>query len=302
MSEKSSMPEPDEGGTRRDRPDSGPDAGADSGREAGPDQTAPHVPLDDATTPYGPLDDATSPYEPIDDPEATGPLTRPDQTPRGGAAAGAAADGAAAAAHRDTEATQIVNAWTGRAEVRGPVPPQYGDEWTDQEPGEPGRRWWMPILLGLLGVLLILAGVAAVTLLRRNTTSEPTPIPPVTPTAAHPVTASPSPPPSSPPPTTAPPTASTVLVPPTTGDSLPVARGKLEALGLVVHVSEQENPTATPGTVLTTDPPAGRTVPAGSDIIVFVAKAPPSASPEPKPSPTRPAPESKSPAAAPTKN
>jgi hypothetical protein len=221
----------------------------------------------DQTAPYAPLDDATE-------------------------------------ARHDPDATQVVNAWTGRAEVRGPIPPDDGEEWTEQGPDEPGRRWWMPIFLGLLGLLVVIAAIVAATLLSRNNDNQPVPTTPATPSAAPtPRSTSPSAPQTNAPPSSAPPTATTVVVPETFGDSEAVARGKLEAIGLVVHVMTQEDPVAKPGTVLATTPPAGSEVLSGSDITVIVARAMASTSPEPKPSPSRHVPEeSKSPAAAATAN
>jgi len=271
MSEKSSTPDdaqPDE------------DATQPFAKPAGPDATAP-IPVDDATAPYDrvdatapyePLGDGTEPFDPVAD-DATRPLP-----PAAGAAGAAGALGAAGAT--DPDATQVADAWTGRAEVRGPVPPPETQEWTDQEPEEPGRRWWLPILLGLLGVLVVIGGVAAAMMLT-SSDDEPTPIPTPSRTAATTPSVSASPQPS-PTLSSAPPTvAATVLVPPTDGDTQAIATGKLTALGLVVHVQFQEDPVATPGTVLGTVPTAGSEVPAGSEITIIVAKAMASSSPSP---------------------
>jgi hypothetical protein len=251
MSEKSSLPDPDEDATK---PFTRPNAGGESL-------------------------DATAPYEPVDaddDPDATRPIARPDTT------AGAGAAGAGGAGATDPDATQVSDAWTGRAEVRGPIPPEEPDEYADQEPEEPGRRWWLPILLGVLGLLVVIAGITAAMMLSGND-DEPTPTPSVSGSiATSPSAASPSAAPSSAAPSSAPPSAeTTVLVPETFGNSQGVATNKLEALGLKVNVVFQEDPIADPGTVLATTPPAGSVVPAGSEITIIVAKALPSSSPSP---------------------
>ena len=42
--------------------------------------------------------------------------------------------------------------WSGRAEVRSPRPDDSAGEWYVEEQG--GRRWWLPILWGVLALLL----------------------------------------------------------------------------------------------------------------------------------------------------
>lgn len=266
MAEKSSTPDPDEDATKpfnRPRP-----GGADEGL--------------DATAPYKPVGEATASYDPVadDDEDATRPIARPDATAVGGAGAAGAAGA--------NDPTEVIDAWTGRAEVRGPVPPADTEQWTDEEAGEPeepGRRWWLPILLGVLALLVVIAGITAAVLLSGD--DEPAPTPTATGSiAASPSAASPSATPSSPAPSSAPPTAATtVVVPETFGDSQATATNKLTALGLVVNVVFQEDPVAQPGTVLATTPPATSVVPAGSEITIIVAKALSSPSPEPSPSP-----------------
>jgi hypothetical protein len=118
-----------------------------------------------------------------------------------------------------------------------------------------------------------------------NNDEQPPATPQTSPTAAAPTSAapSPSPQPTSAAPTTAGPTASTVLVPETFGDTQSVATGKLTALGLTVSVLTQEDAVAQPGTVLATNPPAGSVVPAGSEIVIIVAKAIPNSPAAPSP-------------------
>ena len=60
----------------------------------------------------------------------------------------------------DATAVQPPAAWAGRAEVRPPGPgqPEYSTS-SDWEavppPAEPRARWWMPILIGVLALLLL---------------------------------------------------------------------------------------------------------------------------------------------------
>jgi hypothetical protein len=211
------------------------------------------------------------------DQDATQPFTRP------GADSDATRQLPPTGRADDADATQVADAWTGRAEVRGPTPAADTEEWIDQGEPEPGRRWWLPILLGLLAILLVFGAVAAFVALSNNSGGGPNPTP--TPSHPAPTSAAPSPTsaPPSPSPSSAPPSAATVIVPETSGDTQAVATGKLQALGLVVHTQTQEDPVATPGTVLGTVPTAGTEVPTGSDITLIIAKALASASPSPPP-------------------
>jgi hypothetical protein len=239
----------------------------------------------DATRDYGRSDpDATQVTPP--DPDAT-------RSPRG------------------PDATRVTpvdpDAWRGRAgvpptdPVRGAIPPQETEEWAQTDQEEPGRRWWLPILFGLLGVLLVLGIILAMVLANSDDGADnPTPAPSRTPgRTASAASVSPS---AAPTVTAASPsivqTATTVVVPETHGDTQAQATGKLEALGLIVRIQFQEDPIATPGTVLASSPIANSVVPSGSEIVLIIAKAIPSSAPSPVPASTRPAPEeSRSPAA-----
>jgi hypothetical protein len=179
--------------------------------------------------------------------------------------------------------------WAGRAGVppagvppRGPVPDEYG------QPEEPGRRWWMPILIGLVVVVLLAVLAFGLWLLLRNDTSTPTPSPTISsaaPTTAAPTTAGPT--------TTAPsPSATTqgpVVVPPLLGLPEDRARAQLLAAGLQPRL-EYRSASQPAGTVVDADPEPGTVVPPGSTVtlVVSTGPAPPpqSASPAPTATPT----------------
>ncbi|MFY1674435.1 PASTA domain-containing protein [Plantactinospora sp. WMMB334] len=170
-------------------------------------------------------------------------------------------------------------AWSGRAGVpaRGPEPAGpppagwgYGEEADD-------RRWWMPILVGtvaliLLGILVV-AGWLIVDSARRDTPTPPSPAvtSPIAPTR-----------PTTPPPTTTAATPSAtataagpVVLPPLVGLQVDEAVESLERLGLVPRIETQVS-SRPPGTVLDTDPSTGTQIEPGGEVILVVA-APPAA-------------------------
>ncbi|WP_420118921.1 PASTA domain-containing protein [Micromonospora sp.] len=256
-----------------------------------------------------PADDATRPLpRPPDD--ATGRLPAADRTaplPADRPPAGGPSPVDATARQAPVDATRPLPAadgpppgatdapvWSGRAGV----PPARADdpresaEWYAEE--QRGRRWWTPILLGVLGLVLLgLVGVGIWLVLRAvDTSSDGTPTPPPTAvptTGAAPTTAPPSTPPTTGPPTTPPTTAPTtepagIAVPPLVGLSQETAEALLGRLGLSSRVQTRESDRP-PGTVLSTDPGAGQTVSPGDEVTLVVA-AEPSASPSGTATPT----------------
>ncbi|NUT31472.1 MAG: PASTA domain-containing protein [Hamadaea sp.] len=184
----------------------------------------------------------------------------------------------------DPDATRIVGGdhWTGRAQVPPPdgvrdaVPPQ---EWAEEEQAQE-RRWWLPIVLGIAGVLLVLAIVLA-TVLLMNRDDEPEPIVPVSPTRPSPTAqpspaASPSAQPSPSAETSGP--AVQIEVPDVTGDTEASAVNRLIQRGFQTQVLYQDDPTTEPGRVIATNPIAGTLATPGSTVQVIVAQAP---SPQP---------------------
>ncbi|MEV0004201.1 PASTA domain-containing protein [Micromonospora sp. NPDC050980] len=170
----------------------------------------------------------------------------------------------------------VGGAWSGRAGVPPPRPagyPEPGTEWYGDE--QAGRRWWMPILLGVLALILIGLIAAGVWLALRaaDRDSGPGPSPSAVPstsapTSAAPTSASPSSSPSSAAPTTA---AAEVPMPPLVGLPESAARAALERLGIDYRV--QRRPSDRPaGTVIATDPEAGYSVGEGERVTVVVAE------------------------------
>ncbi|MCZ7478423.1 MULTISPECIES: PASTA domain-containing protein [unclassified Micromonospora] len=181
-----------------------------------------------------------------------------------------------------TAAQEPVGAWSGRAGVPPPRPagyPEPGGEYYGDE--QAGRRWWMPILLGILALLLLgLIGVGVWLALRaadRNSDPGP-PVPSISAqTSAAPTSAAPSSsPPSTAPATTAP---AEVPMPPLVGLPEAAARAALDRLDLDYRVQRRASDRPA-GTVISTDPEAG--YPVGEDervTIVVAVPAPPTSGP-----------------------
>ncbi|MFG3604060.1 PASTA domain-containing protein [Micromonospora chersina] len=207
------------------------------------------------------------------------------QGPAGGADADATrplppGDGGAGA-RRPMDATRaepVSPAWSGRAGVPPPRPagyPEPGTEWYTEE--QAGRRWWMPILLGIIALLLIaLIGVGVWLALRaadRNAEPglSPSAVPSTAPqTSVTPSTAAPSSSPRSSPPTTT--AAAEVPMPPLVGLPESAARAALDRLGVDYRVRYRTSDQPA-GTVIDTDPEAGKTVAEGDQVTIVVARA-----------------------------
>jgi hypothetical protein len=185
-------------------------------------------------------------------------------------------------------------AWSGRAEVR---PPQAGgirqqvppDEWEDYD--QSGRRWWLPIVLGLVALLLLGALGTGAWLILRNQNNKPAPANtgPATPTAS----AKPSQ--TSAAPTTAAATLTSapaqVAVPSLAGLSAVQAQGLLRQNQLNYRLAYRSDPNTPVGDVIETDPPAGTQVAPGSQVTIVISAAPAtSAAPSPSASASRSAP------------
>lgn len=171
--------------------------------------------------------------------------------------------------------------WSGRAGVPPPRSDDAGEqaEWYGDE--QRGRRWWTPILLGVLALLLLgLVGVGIWLALRAaDSPSDGTPTPPPTavpttgaaPTTAAPTTAAPTTVPPTTPPTAAPTTGPAgIPVPPLVGLSQETAETLLGRLGLSSRVQTRESDRP-PGTVLATDPDRGELVSPGDEVTLVVA-------------------------------
>ena len=183
--------------------------------------------------------------------------------------------------------------WSGRAEVPSLRPGDdrelaagdwYGDE-------QAGRRWWLPIVWGI--VLLLLIGLLGVGLwLARQAVdgggSAPPSAQPTTSAAPTSASASPTRSPSAAPTTSAAPTA--VPMPPLVGLSEGAARALLDQLDLEHRV--EYRPSDQPaGTVIATDPAAGELVESRDVVRLVVATAspsPPATAPTAEPTITEP--------------
>lgn len=177
-------------------------------------------------------------------------------------------------------------AWSGRAGVptRPAAYQEPGGEWYAEE--QAGRRWWMPILLGILALLLIALIGLGVWLALRASQRTPGPAPSLTavPTSASRTSAAPT---TSPPTTPPSPTSVAVPMPPLVGLPESEARAILDRLGVDYRVRNRESDRPA-GTVIETDPAAGEPIRAGDQVLVVVAErtAPTTHAGTPTPSPT----------------
>ncbi|SCE69244.1 PASTA domain-containing protein [Micromonospora viridifaciens] len=171
-------------------------------------------------------------------------------------------------------------AWSGRAGVPPPRPVGGAEaEWYTEEQAE--RRWWMPILLGILALaLLALIGLGvwlALSAAERDPGQPPSPsaVPSSTPeTSAAPTTTAASTSPSATAPS-APPTTTLAArgpMPPLVGLPEAAARAVLDGLDVPYQVQRRasEQPA---GTVIETDPAAGEPIAAGEPVTIVVAEA-----------------------------
>jgi hypothetical protein len=189
-------------------------------------------------------------------------------------------------------------AWSGRAEVRAPRPgvTEYEEtEWPAGPVREPRDKWWMPILIGVIVLVLLGALGWGIYLIVQKSGNDETPAPATTPSAAPLTTATTAttepttePTTTSPPtttPTTTEPTNEAITIPAMKGRSLAEARAALNSIGLNYRLIYRADGDATPGTVLDSDPPEGQEVPADTTVTLVIATAPQTTNPA-TPSPT----------------
>lgn len=188
-------------------------------------------------------------------------------------------------------------AWAGRAQVRPPRPGQadYGtdSDWDAAPPVEPRGKWWLPILVGVVALVLLgLLGWGIYLITQDSDDGDETPAP-VAPASAPAATTKPTPTtkaPTTTPPTTEP-TESTnpaeVTVPALIGLSRADAQEALQRRGLRFRVISRPND-ATPGTVIDSDPAEGQQVPADTQVTLVIA-AQRSTTPTTQPTTTGPA-------------
>jgi hypothetical protein len=239
---------------------------------------------------------ATPPGKRLDDTVAdeAPPTSSGDDAPASSSSAASSSDAPPASAGDDV--TKVApaasndewSAWAGRAEVRSPRPARsiYDTDWSDGPPPvTPGQRdrWWMPIVVGVIVLLLLGVLSWAIYVIVQNSGEQPSTVTTTPPTVATAVTttgvpsAEPSTAPSTEPSTIPTTTATTqeptaaVTVPALRGSPLAEARAALNRTGLpyrVLYVSS----TAAPGTVIDSDPAEGQEVPPDTRVTIVVAR------------------------------
>ena len=170
--------------------------------------------------------------------------------------------------------------WSGRAEVRAPQPSRtaFDTDWPAGSVAQPRDRWWMPIVVGTI-VLVMLAVLGwAIYLIMRSVGRDDSPAPASTSadatTAAATTTATTTPTtgpttPSATPPTTEP-TMTEVTVPALRGLTLTEAKAALDRTGLSIRVIYRDSD-APAGTVIDSDPAEGQEVPPDTRVTLVIA-------------------------------
>jgi hypothetical protein len=181
-------------------------------------------------------------------------------------------------------------AWSGRAAGRAPQPGRTvyteTEEWPATVGREPRDRWWMPILVGFIALVLLAALAFGIYLIVQNTGGgdAPAPVIPTTVATTEAPTAPPTTEPSSEPttpsptPSTSEPATTEITVPALVGRSLTEAEAALTTMNLNWRVLYLDNK-ALPGTVIDSDPAEGQEVPPDTRITLVVAGPDPSATP-----------------------
>ncbi|MFI5936072.1 PASTA domain-containing protein [Actinoplanes sp. NPDC051494] len=180
------------------------------------------------------------------------------------------------------------NIWAGRAGVRAPRP---GDDSirTDWEP-EPSGKWWTPILVGILAMVLLGLLGWGVYLIVQSTKDEngDSPLPVVSaaitpsPVQTPSVEASVSVAPATTEPSSAPVSSpSDIAIPALRGLSLDEARTALNRKGLNYRLRYVASTDAPPDTVIGSDPIEGQQVPGDTIINLIIASTPTAATTAP---------------------
>jgi hypothetical protein len=252
-----------------------------------------------------PRPDETREYSPLSDDESPAAGNQPDDGPRPGDAwvgdrteqmpgvPPAAGDDATVVTPRSPQPgeTSVLPpardwaaqdaAWAGRAEVRPPRPGQAdygtGSDWDATPPVEQRGKWWMPILVGIVALILLGLLGWGIYLITRGSDGDETPAPaasaPAPAATTEATTAPTTTAPTTTPPTTEP-TESTnpaeVTVPALVGLSRADAQEALQRRGLRFRVISRPSD-ATPGNVIDSDPAEGQQVPADTQVTLVIA-------------------------------
>ena len=264
--------------------------------DAGPGRRRPG---DDATRYQPPARDDRTQYQPPveDDRNQDQPRAGDDRTqyqpPVGGdeAAAGNAPTAVSPGA-RVPDATSVMppveggQAWAGRAEVRAPQPESIEYQQVTDWPAAPGRqrddRWWMPIVVGIVVLVLLAALGWGIYLIVRNAAKNDSPAPavtssaaPATTTAATTETNRPTTEPTTTTPTTGPtttePTDDAVAIPALRGLSVAEAKAALQGVGITSTRVIYRPSDAEPDTVIDSDPEEGQEVPPDTRVTLVVS-------------------------------
>jgi PASTA domain-containing protein len=178
-------------------------------------------------------------------------------------------------------------AWSGRAEVRAPQPGpakyQQVTDWPAAPVPQRNDRWWMPILVGIIVLVLLAALGWGIYLIVQNAGKNDSPAPAATTsappapttTAAATETTEPTTQPTTTEPTTAAtttdPTASAVAIPALKGLSVADAKAALKGVGInSTHVIYRPSD-AEPDTVFDSDPEEGQEVPPDTRVTLLVS-------------------------------
>lgn len=235
-------------------------------------------------------DDKTRQFSPFDDDDDDDDRTRVQPA--------AADDETVVAPDNQPDATNVMPkrdwagddaAWAGRAQVRAPRPSREewttADDWVATDPPEPRGKWWMPIVVGIVGLVLLGALGWGVYLIVSSDDGGDVRTPPASlpaPTLATPTTtaATTRPTETTPPPTTEPTltTPAEATVPALIGLSQADAEEALERSGLRARTIQRPSDDPS-GTVIDSDPAAGLQVPVNTTVtlVISVPRASPAA-------------------------
>ena len=186
--------------------------------------------------------------------------------------------------------------WTARAGVRPPPRPGYGEDLTDDDwsagtADEPRGKWWTPIAVGIVGLLLLGLLGWGIYLIAQSDADEgtnpdapATPAAPVTTAATTRAATTPPATQTTEPPTSAPVVPSDITVPALKGLSSEEARAALDRKGLNYRLRYVASDSPA-GTVIDSDPAEGQQVP-GDTVIALIIAAPPTPTATPTPTQT----------------